>query len=91
MNTSNTKRTALQSTSLSTFVHILIIALICFSANHHALAKDQQPEKPWTGTLGDGTIIDEADLKEIIRLHQPFFSICGLLSFLDHQRSIFAG
>jgi len=63
--------------AISICTRILIIILTCLSANHHALAQNQQPAKPWTGTLGDRTIIDEAGLREILRLHKKWMQTSG--------------
>ena len=51
----------------TTCMFIIFIIVICHT--WPAFAQKPKKETPWTGTLEDGTMISEAELVRILKLH----------------------
>lgn len=62
--------------SLKRIFTILIVLSFFFPA-HTAFARDRAEENAWSGTLNDGTIIDDQDLTEILADHQKWIDSTG--------------
>ena len=62
--------------SLKRICTILIVLAIFFPLDF-ALAQDQTKEKPWSGTLKDGTKINREDLKGILADHKKWLDTEG--------------